>query len=144
MTDNGQMSPEELELRAKAAMGLPLQEFLGVRLESMTAGNAEIMLPPTANSINAGGVVHGGIIYSLLDVAAYMAMLPLLNKNQNAVTLDLHASVLRPAPIDKPLMFKGMVRKIGKRMIFCDSEAWSDEQLVATGRVTKSIVKIKA
>ena len=143
MTDKGQMTPEELELRVKAAMGLPLQEFLGIKLENMAAGSSEILLPPTAKSINAGGVIHGGIIYSLLDVSANMAMLPLLKKNQNAVTLDMHSSVLRAAPIDKPLLFKGVVRKIGKRMIFCDSEAWSEEKLIATGRVTKSIIEIE-
>ncbi len=134
------MSPDVLKKRMDLAMDLPYHKFLGLKLLKSEAGVAELELLPSENSINAGGVVHGGIIYSLLDSAAYVAMLPLLHDNQNGVTHDIHVSVMRAAPIDKPIIFRGEIRKTGKRLVFCDSEAWCDNKLIATGHLTKSII----
>ena len=66
--------------------------------------------------------------------------MPVLRDHQKGVTHDMHASVLNAAPVDRPLVFKGVLRKLGKWLAFCDSEAWSGDCLVATGRITKSII----
>lgn len=135
------MSPEEISKRIAHAMDLPFHHFLGLTIVKSDPGLAEIELCPTPKTINAGNVVHGGIIYSVLDIAAYLAMLPLLGANQNGVTHDIHVSVLRAAPIDKPLLFCARVQKIGKRIVFCDSGAWCEDQLIAKGQITKSIIE---
>lgn len=119
---------------------LPFHRFLEMSITRAEPGIGELVLRPSGKTINAGGVVHGGIIYSLLDAAGYLAMMPVLRDHQNGVTHDMHASVLNAAPVDQPLVFKGFLRKLGKRLAFCDSEAWSGDSLVATGRVTKSII----
>ena len=135
-----QMSDEEFSRRLKHVEKLPFHRFLEISITRAEPGVGEVILHPSEKTINAGGVVHGGIIYSLLDAAAFLAMLPVIGDHQLGVTHDIHASVLNAAPVDKPLVFKGFLRKLGKRLAFCDSEAWSGDSLVATGRVTKSII----
>lgn len=136
------MSPEELSKRVNQTMDLPFHRFLGIKIIKNGPGFAWIELSPTEKTINTAGVIHGGIVYALLDLAAYIAILPLLHDNQNGVTHDIHVSVLRPAPVDSPLLFQAEIRKIGKRIVFCDSEAKYDDHLMATGRLTKSIIEI--
>ena len=134
------MSEEEMERRLERVAGLPLHKFLGLELKMSAPGEAVVTMPPTENALNAAGVVHGGILYAILDAACYLALLPLMEDGQNAVTHDIHASVLRPAPLDQPVVFSGKVRKMGRSVVFCDSEARSGGRLVALGRVSKSLI----
>lgn len=136
------MSDEELSKRIALNADLPLHQFLRFDVMENRPGSATLRLRVSENTINMGKVTHGGIIYSLLDVAAYISVLPMIKDTQNAVTHDIHVSVLRPAPVTDPLIITSRTRKIGKRIAFCDSEAYSRDQLVATGRISKSIIEL--
>ncbi len=136
-----QMSPEEVSKRIDLVLNLPFHKFLGLTLLENGPGFSKATFGPSENTINVANVVHGGIIYAVLDFAAYVALLPMIQDNQNAATHDIHVSMLRAAPIDEPLILTGTVRKIGKRLAFCDAEAFCGDQLIATGRVTKSILE---
>ncbi len=137
------MSEKEMEKRIKLAMDLPFHKFLGIDIIEVKPGFATSRLRVSENTINLGKVIHGGIIYSMLDFSAYLSLMAMIKDTQNAVTHNIHVSVLLPAPIDKPLTLKSQVRKIGKRIAFCDSEAFSGDKLVATSQITKSIIEVK-
>ncbi len=136
------LSPEELARRSALLAESPFHNFLGLKLNCAEPGRAEIEFTPMENVRNGSGVLHGGIIYSILDVAAYAALLPCLTDRQEAVTHDIHCSVLQPARLGQPVVFQGRVRKLGKRLAFCESEAWAGENLIALARVTKSIIEL--
>ena len=119
---------------------LPLHRFLGVEVVSCRPGEAVLRMPASPNTVNAGGVVHGGALYALLDAASYMALVHDLGEGENAVTHDLHVSVLRPAQVKADVEFRGRVRQKGRSLVFAEAEAWSEGRLVATARVTKSLV----
>lgn len=134
------MSSDVLEKRIDVAVGLPLHQFIDIRVVKINPGASEIELFASEKFVNTADMVHGGVIYSTLDTAAYLAILPLIEDSQICVTHDIHVSMLRACPIGKTIVFKGFLRKIGKRLAFCDSEAWCDSELVATARITKSII----
>jgi uncharacterized protein (TIGR00369 family) len=126
--------------RLEGLAALPLHRFLGVEIVSCAQGEAVLRMPANPDAINAGGVVHGGILYALLDAACWTALAHDLGADGHAVTHDLHVSVLRPAKVDAGLDFRGRVRQLGRTLAFTDAEAWSEGRLVATARVTKSLV----
>lgn len=132
-------TPEQLARLAD----LPLHRFLGLQIGEVGEGHAELRMPPSPNTINAGGVVHGGVLYALLDAVCYVALWSGMRPDQNAVTHDLHVSVLRPAPTTAEVIFRGTIRQHGRGLVFADSEAWSEGKLVATARVTKSLVSLR-
>jgi len=134
------MSREEHARRLEHVLNLPLHRFLNLKILEHGPGFSTIELEPSPNSANAINVVHGGIIYSVLDFTAFVAMLPMMKDTQNAVTHDIHVSLLKPGPIDQPIIFKGSVRKMGRNIAFCDSEAYCGDSLIGIGRVTKSII----
>lgn len=143
MDFKARMSPDELRQRLTLTLNLPFHRFLKMELLDHHPGRADIRINATENIANVADVVHGGILYAVLDAAAFISLVPLLADHQNAVTHDIHVSVLRPAPLDLPLIFKGRTVKIGKRLAFCDAQAYYGERLVSSARVTKSIVDFK-
>ncbi len=126
---------------AKLAETLPLHEFLGVKLLGFRAGSGELQFKAGKSAVNVAGVVHGGVLYALLDAAAYQGLIPLLNAGENAVTHDIHISVLRPVMLGDTVTLKGRILKRGKTTIFAESEAWVRDDLIAVARVTKSVIR---
>ena len=75
----------------------PFDEFLGLEYKKLDDNNLQVILPVQDLFMNSVGVIHGGIISSLADIA--MANLGSTNENgiQKAVTVDLNVYFLKPA-----------------------------------------------
>ncbi len=145
MKFTSRMSIEEQERRLHSTFRTPVQNFFGIRIVSREPGYSTLEMVASENTMNLpenfeAGRVHGGVMYAMLDVAAYVALLPLMNDDQNAYTHDINVNLMKPVKFGKTVIFKGIIRRVGRTIAFCDSEAWCDGELVATGRVTKSIV----
>jgi uncharacterized protein (TIGR00369 family) len=121
---------------------LPFHKHLGVRVLGASDGQSLVELPVSASNANPSAVLHGGIIYTACDIAAYVALLTMLSPAEGAVTHDLHVSCLRPAPLESVVRFEGKVLQRGKRIAFVDVTAMVENKVIATARVTKSIVNL--
>ena len=92
-----------------------------------------------ARHATPAGTVHGGVLYGLLDPAAYLALLPHLPDGANASTHDIFVSVMRPAPIGADLRFHARVIRSGRRVAFLDAEARLGDTVYAAARITKTV-----
>ena len=130
--------------RLEAVRTLPLHQHLGV--ETLDSANGEGLLRFVVNErvVNPAGVLHGGVVYTLCDVCAYAGLLSALDDNQDAVTHDLHVSVLRPARLSDPVEIRSRVVRKGRSLCFLDVEARVGEHIMATARVTKSLTPRQA
>ncbi len=80
------------------------------------------------------GIVHGGIISTLLDEA--MAKL-VYELGYRAVTASLEIKFKKPAPILEPLSVYGEITEVGKRLIRAKAHvAGQDGTILATGNST--------
>jgi len=120
----------------------PLHRQFGFELVEHGDGACHARCTVTDAHVNFGGVVHGGVMYLLLDVAAYCAAVTVMPAGMNATTHDLHVSVLRPTPLGVDLDLRAEVRKRGRTLYFIDVEATVDGRLMASARVTKSLVRL--
>lgn len=50
-------------------------ELLSMRLTHLSVGKVTLEMPPNIKSVNPGGTIHGGAIFSLCDIAAGTAAL---------------------------------------------------------------------
>ncbi|MGI6154100.1 MAG: PaaI family thioesterase [Christensenellaceae bacterium] len=66
----------------------------GIRLIALEKGYAKATMHVSENSFNYMGSVHGGVLYTLADVAAGTAVVPY---GSTCVTLDVSMNYLRPA-----------------------------------------------
>lgn len=118
----------------------PLHAMLGFELDRAAEGRATAHVSVGPTVTNVAGVLHGGVLYAVMDVAAFCAAVTVLPADTNAATHDLHVSVLRPSPAGATVALSAEVRKMGKRLMFVDVEAAIDGQVVALARVTKSMI----
>jgi uncharacterized protein (TIGR00369 family) len=130
-----------LAARVQAVLDIPLHRFLGMQLRDAADPPAGIWFPVDQPAQNQVGVLHGGVIYTLMDVAAFLALLPSLSDEEHAVTHDLTVSLMRPVSAGARVDLTGTVLRRGRSVAFLRAEARVDGEVVAAAQVTKSVVR---
>ena len=69
---------------------------MGIKLEAAEPGQASMSLAVRDELRQNNGVVHGRAMAALIDSAAAFAVIPLLDEDETATTVDLTISYLRP------------------------------------------------
>ena len=137
------MPPADQAARVQAVLDIPLHRFLGMQLRDPADPSAGVWLPVGPSAQNQAGVLHGGVVTTLLDTAAYLGLLPFLSDDEHAVTHDLTVSLLRPVAAGRRVDLTGTVLRRGRAVAFLRAEATVDGQLVAAAQVTKSVVPLR-
>lgn len=112
----------------------PFDEFLGLEYTKIDENNMQVTLPVQDLFINSAGVIHGGIISSLADVA----LSNLIGANeegvQQVVTVDLNVTFIKPAT-GTYLMAHSKIVKSGRTLIHTECSIYNDQQeTVATAK----------
>jgi uncharacterized protein (TIGR00369 family) len=136
-------SDDLLAARVQAVLDIPLHRFLGMQLRDPAEPQTGIWFPVDRPAQNQAEVLHGGVVYTLLDVAAFLALLPHLADSEHAVTHDLTVSLVRPVAAGARVEVVGSVVRRGRTVAFLRSEALVDGVVVATAQVTKSVVPLR-
>lgn len=91
-----------------------------MRMADTDDGTATIVLPMHENSLNRWGGAHGGILFSLCDVATGMAIMSL--RQEMVVTVNASIDYLAAASAGSTLTAVGRVDRIGGKLAFCSAE----------------------
>jgi uncharacterized protein (TIGR00369 family) len=126
--------------RANTALGVPLLQFLGAELVEERDPAAGLTFVASDQTVNAVDYLHGGIISTVLDVAAWLSVLSELDDNEEAITHNLFVAYLSAVKGNTRLTATGTVVRRSRRLAFATAELRDDDRLVATAQVTKSIV----
>ncbi len=137
------------ERRARLAldiMAIPLHQACGLELLSSEEGLSEIRFAVNEFSRNVIGTLHGGITYSMIDVAAFMALASVMPEDRHGVTVDIQVSVLRAASAGDLVHVRGRVDRVGRSLANMRAEAFvktpEGERLIATGTVVKAMIAL--
>jgi uncharacterized protein (TIGR00369 family) len=140
----GARSAEQLQALIADVVATPLHQYIGLRVLSVEAGVARLGLFAGEHTLTSRGGVHGGLLSTVLDVAAGVAAFSLLPATQTAATIDFHVQVMRaPAP-QREIELVARVVKAGKTFFFCESQALADGRLCASARITKAVLDLAA
>lgn len=129
-----------VETALRQIESLPLHRYLGMGRIETEPDAAWFVLEVGDHSANPGGSLHGGVIATLCDVACYAALQSSLRAGEDAVTHDLHVSVMRAARRGDRVRFHARLIKRGRSLAFLEASAACGDLLLATAHVTKSIV----
>lgn len=116
----------------------PFASHLGITLESLREGDAELCLPYDGKLATMGDVVHGGAISSLIDAAAAAAAVSAAEGDTLAggTTVDLSVSLLAAAR-GSDLSARARVIRRGNAISFLEVDVTDgDGSPVAKGLVT--------
>jgi len=132
---------ERIRLWAETARPGGFQERLGARPVDMGEGWLKIACPIGADHANLGGILHGGVAATLVDMAAGGAAMTLIEPGEVVLTVDLNIRYLAPTRLDEgPLLAEGRVtHRAGRKMIAQVEVTKAGGVLIAQGSISVAV-----
>jgi len=112
---------------------------LGAVHQRETEGECELGLVVGGHLRNRSGLLHGGVLMTLIDRAGGIPAGRVAGDARIA-TASLTVNFLRPVPADARLIVRGRLRRAGRKTFFTDCEAFVDALLVATATAIYMLV----
>jgi uncharacterized protein (TIGR00369 family) len=118
------------------------RELVGTELSSTEEGRAVVSVQAEEHHLNPNGTVHGGVVYTLVDVSMAEALRTITEGDERPVTIEIKINYLEPG---KPgtLTSTAQVRKGGKRLVIVEAEVAQEDEdggevvALATGTYTR-------
>ncbi len=120
----------------------PFSAHIGIELEELREGYARISLVLEPHHTNLNGVMHGGVITTMMDSAMGAALSSLRGPEAGRsphATVEMNASFLAGARPGDKIVVEGRVLRLGKSIAFGEAEARRGDELIAKGRLTFAI-----
>ena len=126
--------------------GPPIGALMGFTGGSAESGSVTFLCTPDESVYNPIGVVHGGLVCTLLDSALGCAVHTTLPAGTAYTSLELKVSYLRPVTRDSgELVTVGTVTKPGRRAAFAEGTVHDGAgRLVATASSTLLVFALPA
>ncbi len=118
----------------------PLQGYLGMELSGTEIGSGTASLTIGEQHANPNGVVHGAVLFALVDTAMGKATMSTVDDGQYCASVELSLRFIRPASAGE-LIATATVVKRGKSIVHLDARVHDgDDRLVATSAGTFAIL----
>jgi uncharacterized protein (TIGR00369 family) len=124
----------------------PISGLMAMTAVSVGEGTVEFRCSPDESAYNPIGVVHGGLVCTLLDSVAGCAVHSTLPAGMGYTSLEIKVSYLRPVRHGEgELTATGRVTKPGRRAAFVEGEVRDERgRLVATASSTCLVFPLAA
>lgn len=117
----------------------PYGDFLGIAIVEAADGMSVCHLELKDHHMNTGGRVHGGVLTSLADTAAGVAVRSVRPEGKLSATTDLSIAFIRP-PQGNSLEARAEVIHAGKRLYRTEIAIYCADKLIAKTTATFMIV----
>lgn len=134
----------ERDMRERVAAS-PFHTSLGISVESAGEGSVTLRCESTPAHANLHGTVHGGVIATLADTAAGLAVRSAMTDPGGAhASVHLDVQYLAPAT-SGTLRATGRVAKLGGRLAFAEATVVDDTgEVLARAQVTVALSRTRA
>lgn len=119
----------------------PFAQLIGADLVSVGDGVAVFRCAPDESTYNPLGLVHGGVLCTLLDSAAGCAVHSQLPAGVGFSSIEIKVSFLRPAN-GATLEIEGRSLRVGRQVAFAEAYARNGEDKLV-GHATSSIALVR-
>jgi uncharacterized protein (TIGR00369 family) len=135
-----QLNPKYIEIISKVVNQSPYFSLLSMKIKDLEWGIAVLEVDLGEKHLQPFGYVHGGVIASVMDAAAFWAVFPQVKDGMGLTTVEIKVNYL--APIQKgKLITKGKCIKVGKTLALGEAYIHGSEgNLLAHGTATMMIV----
>ena len=110
-------------------------ELIGCRLQRLEPGVAEVALTLEPHLRNRAGKLHGGAIFSLVDITMGLACSSSHGFDQQSATIECKINYIR-AVEDGDVLCTARVIHAGRRTLVVEADVYQDERLVAKAQGT--------
>lgn len=120
----------------------PIASLIESRLVSVAPGEAIFRGRPDQACLNPIGLVHGGVLSTLLDSAMGIAVQTQVPAGVGYATIEMKVSFMRPLAWDgSEVEVRGRVLKAGSRVAFAEAHAY-DGAGKLVGHGTSSLARV--
>ncbi len=131
-----QLNPQWCEWIIPIINSSPFFSFLGIKLNELKYGESFLELELKKNHLQIHGVVHGGVIATLIDAAGALAAITEIEGSYSLTTLEMKLNYLSSAKKGK-ISAHGRCIKLGRTIGVSEvSIKNEDKKIVAHGLVT--------
>ncbi|WP_201778215.1 PaaI family thioesterase [Thalassomonas viridans] len=118
------------------------QQYCGLKIVHQEAGYCKCELTVTAAIDNLSHTLHGGVLYSMLDVTSMLATIPALKEGEYALTSSFNTSVMSASTLGQKVEFEAKITRNGRNLIFTECNAWKvasggERKQIASAQLTK-------
>ena len=127
------------DLRARMAAS-PFHSWMGMTLVEACEGEVELTLEVQPHHLNLQGFLHGGVLATLADTAAGLAVRSKLEAGRRHVTIQLGVQYLS-AGSPGTIVARGRTVRVGRQIAHAEAEIHdANGRLLATAQATVAIM----
>ncbi|HEV2987068.1 MAG TPA: PaaI family thioesterase [Candidatus Angelobacter sp.] len=131
---------ESADLQTVMSAGVPYWRTLGLELKEVAPGRAVFECEVRESLMQMRGIVHGGVLASIVDSACAVAAVSTVYPKAHATTIALRVSYLKPLS-QGVFRAEGKCVKTGKTICFCEAQVFNERnELVCTASSELMIV----
>ena len=114
-------------------------ELIGCRVQSVQDGIAQVALSLEPQLRNRGGKLHGGVLFSLVDISMGLACSSAHGFDQQSVTIECKINYIR-AVSDGEVLCIAKVIHPGRRTLVVEADVLQGDKLVAKAQGTFAVL----
>ena len=120
-----------------------LMRTLGASLESIEPGTVTVACPFDERLTQQHGLLHGGVLASVIDVACGYAALTMMPEDREVLTVEFKIHFLKPAKTDR-LIAVGKVLQAGRTLTVCEGSVFDATRTRVLARMTATMMSVEA
>ena len=114
-------------------------ELIGCRVQSVQDGIAQVALSLEPQLRNRGGKLHGGVLFSLVDISMGLACSSVHGFDQQSVTIECKITYIRAVSEGEVLCIAKVIHP-GRRTLVVEADVLQGDKLVAKAQGTFAVL----
>jgi uncharacterized protein (TIGR00369 family) len=114
---------------------------LGAVLDAIEPGTVTISCDFSDQLTQQHGLLHGGVVASLVDVACGYAALSVMPADREVLTVEFKVHFLKPAKTDR-LVAVGQVVQAGRTLTVCEGTVYDATRTQVIARMTTTMMAV--
>lgn len=117
----------------KTVKNSPYPDHMNMSIERIEMDRADIVIRLDHCHLQPFGIVHGGVVATIIDTATFWSAFLALPEDTGLVNIDLKLNYLLPV-VDGRLLAKGFCIRPGRSVSYAEAKVYDDkDRLVAHG-----------
>ena len=114
-------------------------QLIGCRVQSLEDGGAHVALSLEAQLRNRAGKLHGGVLFSLVDISMGLACSSAHGFDQQSATIECKINYIRAVSEGEVLCIAKVIHP-GRRTLVVEADVFQGDKLVAKAQGTFAVL----